>query len=148
MSRRGAAIIIALALLAMGRTVAAQAGATLTLRSGEKLTAELVDFGGIGYTVNVNGAERQIPLNDVAVIDFLGTPMTDEDWAKFTGPSIVVLRNGEIVKGSLYDFSGTLPLKLTIQTPDGMREMASTDVARIVTAKPDVAVGTSGRIIK
>ena len=63
----------------------AQNSATLTLRSGEKVSGDLVDLGGVGYTVRVNGNERQIPQNDVAVIDFTGGSMSDADWAKFTG---------------------------------------------------------------
>src|SRR3954464_2594838 len=122
----------------------AQAGATLTLRSGEKVTGDLVDLGGVGYTVRVNGSERQIAQNDVAVIDFTGATMSDADWTKFTGSSVVVLRNGQTVNGSLYDIGGTSPLKLTIRTGDGDREIASTDVARIIMARPENAVATSG----
>jgi len=122
----------------------AQDSATLTLRSGEKVSGQLVDLGGVGYTIRVAGSERQIPQNDVAVIDFTGAAMTDADWSKFTGPSVVVLRNGQTVNGSLYDIGGTSPLKLTIRTGDGDREISSTEVARIIIAKPDNAVGTSG----
>jgi hypothetical protein len=122
----------------------AQDSATLTLRSGEKVSGQLVDLGGVGYTIRVSGSERQIPQNDVAVIDFTGGTMSDADWAKFTGPSVVVLRNGQTVNGSLYDIGGASPLKLTIRTSDGDREMASTEVARIIVAKPDNVVGTSG----
>ena len=122
----------------------AQDSATLTLRSGEKVSGQLVDLGGVGYTIRVSGAERQIAQNDVAVIDFTGAAMTDADWAKFSGPSVVVLRNGQTVNGSLYDIGGTSPLKLTIRTGDGDREISSTEVARIIVAKPDNAVGTSG----
>jgi len=122
----------------------AQDSASLTLRSGEKMSGQLVDLGGVGYTIRVNGAERQIPQNDVAVIDFTGSAMTDADWAKFSGPSVVVLRNGQTVNGSLYDIGGTSPLRLTIRTGDGDREISSTEVARIIFAKPDNAVGTSG----
>ena len=122
----------------------AQDSATLTLRSGEKVSGELVDLGGVGYTVRVNGNERQIPQNDVAVIDFTGGTMSDADWAKFTGTSQVVLRNGQTIDGSLYDIGGTSPLRLTIRTSSGEREMASNEVARIVIARPDNAVATSG----
>ena len=122
----------------------AQDSATLTLRSGEKVSGQLVDLGGVGYTIRVNGSERQIPQNDVAVIDFTGANMSDADWAKFTGPSVVVLKNGQTVNGSLYDIGGTSPLKLTIRTSDGDREMASTEVARIIMARPENAVATSG----
>ena len=50
----------------------AQDSATLTLRSGEKVSGQLIDLGGVGYTIRVNGNERQIPQNDVSVIDFTG----------------------------------------------------------------------------
>jgi hypothetical protein len=60
---------------------------TLTLRSGEKMSGQLVDLGGVGYTVRVNGASGRFPQNDVAVIDFTGATMTDADWAKFSGPT-------------------------------------------------------------
>src|SRR5438034_11049274 len=92
----------------------AQESATLTLRSGERVAGQLVDLGGVGYTVRVNGQERQIPQNDVAVIDFTGGTMSDADWAKFNGTSQVVLRNGQTIDGQLYDIGGTTPLKLTI----------------------------------
>lgn len=123
----------------------AQSSATLTLRSGEKISGDLVDLGGVGYTVRVNGNERQIPQHDVAVIDFTGGTMSDADWAKFTGTSQVILRNGQTIDGSLYDIGGTSPLRLTVRTSSGERELNSNDVARIVIARPDnVATGTTG----
>jgi hypothetical protein len=123
----------------------AQAGATLTLRSGEKVTGDLVDLGGVGYTIRVNGSERQIPQNDVAVIDFTGGTMSDADWSSFTGTSQVVLRSGEKIDGSLTDIGGANPLRLTIRTSSGDRDLSSNDVARIVVSRPgNVATGTSG----
>src|SRR5438067_13112070 len=95
-------VSFATALLVTGAAYA-QDSATLTLRSGEKVSGQLVDLGGVGYTMRVNGSERQIRQNDVAVIDFTGGTMTDADWARFTGPTVVVLRNGQTVNGSLYD---------------------------------------------
>jgi hypothetical protein len=134
----------AAALLVTG-VVSAQESATLTLRSGEKVSGQLVDLGGVGYTIRVSGTDRQIPQNDVAVIDFTGGTMSDADWAKFTGTSQVVLRNGQTIDGQLYDIGGTSPLRLTIKTGGGDREMASSEVARIVIARPDnVTTGTTG----
>jgi hypothetical protein len=123
----------------------AQDRATLTLRSGEKVTGELVDLGGAGYTMQVSGAERQVAQNAVAVIDFTGVTMIEADWATFKGTPQVILRDGETIDGSLYDISGTSPLHLTIRTRDGLREIASRDVARILIARPESAIGTSGR---
>jgi hypothetical protein len=122
----------------------AQSSATLTLRSGEKVNGDLIDLGGVGYTVRVSGNERQIPQNDVAVIDFTGGNMTDADWAKFTGGSQIVLRNGQTIDGSLYDISGTSPQRFTVKTNNGDREISSNEVARIVIARPQNAVATSG----
>lgn len=122
----------------------AQSSATLTLRSGEKVNGDLIDLGGVGYTVRVSGNERQIPQNDVAVIDFTGGNMTDADWAKFTGGSQIVLRNGQVIDGSLYDISGTSPQRFTVKTNNGDREISSSEVARIVISRPQNAVATSG----
>lgn len=128
-------------------TAQAQENATLTLTSGEKVSGQLVDLGGVGYTVRVNGQDRQIPQNSVAVIDFAGG---DVDWSKFNGTSMVVLRNGQTVDGQLYDIGGTSPLKLTLKTASGDRELSSSEVARIVMSKPtntDAAVATTGQAI-
>ncbi|HET7697755.1 MAG TPA: hypothetical protein VFK57_18725 [Vicinamibacterales bacterium] len=123
----------------------AQNSATLTLRSGEKVSGDLIDLGGVGFTVRVSGSERQIPQNDVAVIDFTGGTMSDADWAKFTGSTQVILRNGQTIDGQLYDIGGATPLRLTIKTGSGDRELSSNEVARIVMARPDnVATGTTG----
>jgi hypothetical protein len=136
-------VFCAAALLVTGAAYA-QDSETLTLRSGEKVGGQLVDLGGVGYTVRVNGTERTIPQNDVAVIDFTGG-LTDADWTNFTGTSKVVLRNGQTFDGSLYDIGGVSPLRLTIKTSNGEREMASNEVARILIARPETAaVATSG----
>jgi hypothetical protein len=122
----------------------AQDSATLTLRSGEKVSGQLVDLGGAGYTLRVNGTDRQIAQNEVAVIDFTGGTMSDQDWSAFNGSSVVVLRNGQTVNGSLYDIGGTSPLRLTVRTDNGERELSSSEVARVILARPDNAVATSG----
>lgn len=139
--------IIALAAAATTYVGVAQAqeNATLTLRSGEKISAQLVDLGGVGFTIRVNGQERQIPTGDVAVIDFTGGTMSKEDWAKVSaGEHVTWLRSGERISGNLYDIGGTTPLRLTLHTPSGERVVASNEVARIVLARPDAAAGTSG----
>jgi hypothetical protein len=129
----------------VGGIAQAQENATLVLRSGERVTGQLVDLGGVGYTVRVNGQDRQIPQNDVAAIDFTGGgTISASDWAKFNGTSQVVLKSGQTIDGQLYDIGGTTPLKLTIKTGSGDREISSSEVARILIAKPSNAVATSG----
>jgi hypothetical protein len=123
----------------------AQESATLTLRNGEKVNGQLVDLGGVGYTVRVNGNERNIPQNDVAVIDFAGGSMTDADWAKVTeGQPVVQLKSGETINGTLADIGGSSPLRLTIRTASGERDFSSNEVGRIILARPSNAVATSG----
>ena len=139
--------ILALSVAALTFVVVAQAqqSATLTLRSGEQLNVQLVDLGGAGFTVRVNGNERNIPTNDVAVIDFTGSPMTAADWAKIgDGQQVVWLRNGDLVNGSLYDIGGASPLRLTVRTSNGDRDFSSNEVGRIILARPSNTVATSG----
>jgi hypothetical protein len=111
--------VVALTFPAIAR---AQESATLTLRSGEKLGGELMDMSGVGFTVKVNGTERHIPTNDVAVIDFGGSSMSDADWAKIPGERpMVILRNGDLVNGRLVDIGGSSPLRMTIRGRSGDR---------------------------
>ncbi len=139
--------ILALAVASVTITGVAQAqeNATLTLKSGEKVSGQLMDLGGVGFTVKVNGTEKHIPQNDVAVIDFAGGSMTDADWAKVTdGQPVVQLKSGETINGSLYDIGGSSPLRITIRTASGERDFSSNEIGRIILARPSNAVATSG----
>ncbi|HEU4935837.1 MAG TPA: hypothetical protein VFT39_05240 [Vicinamibacterales bacterium] len=138
--------ILALAIAALPLSAAlAQESATLTLRSGEKITGQLEDLGGVGFTVRVNGTERRIPQHDVAVIDFAGTSMSDADWAKVPeGEQRVILKSGEAINGQLADIGGSSPLRLTIRTASGDRDISSSEVNHIVLARPSSGVATSG----
>lgn len=140
---------LAVAAVAYVGAVQAQENATLTLRSGERIMGQLIDLGGSGFTVRVNGQERMIPTNDVSVIDFAGAAaMSAADWDKVSGGNQVVwLRNGDTINATLYDIGGTSPLKLTFRTASGEREISSSEVSRIVLSRTDAAaaaVGTTG----
>lgn len=139
-------LALAVAALTLPAVAQAQENATLLLRSGERVAGQLLDMGGVGFTVRVSGQERQIPTNDVAVIDFAGGDMSDADWAKVTGGTQVVwLRNGQTIEGHLYDISGTSPLKITFKTRSGDREFSSTEIGRIALARTTAnPVATSG----
>jgi len=140
--------ILALSVAALTVTGVAQAqeNATLVMRNGERVSGQLIDLGGVGFTLRVNGQDRQIPTNDVAVVDFAwGGNMTDADWTKkMDGSQLVWLRNGETINGQLYDISGTSPLKVTVKTANGDRELSSSEIGRIVLARPANAVPTTG----
>ncbi len=139
--------ILAVSVLALSMTgiALAQENATLLLRSGETVSGQLVDMGGVGFTVTVNGQERRIPTGDVAVIDFTGNPK-DIDWSKIPSDQVIVLRNGQTVDGQLYDVGGTRPLRITVRTSSVEREFSSNEVERIILARPTNAIATTGSI--
>lgn len=139
-------LALSVAALSVTSVALAQEQATLLMRSGESISGQLIDLGGVGFTIRVNGEERRIPANDVAVIDFTGNP-ADTDWTRISaGQQVVILRNGQIIEGSLYDISGTTPLKITLRTSSGEREFSSSEIGRIVLAKPTSAVATPGTV--
>jgi len=139
-------ILAAAAACALVVSTQAQESATLVLRSGDKVTGQLVDMGGVGFTVRVNGQERQIPTNDVSVIDFTGSgDVSEADMNRISGGGQMVwLRNGQTIDGQLYDIAGTSPLRITLKTSSGDRELSSSEIGRIVLARPTSAVATSG----
>jgi hypothetical protein len=138
-------LALAIAALTFSGVAQAQENATFTLRSGEQLSGQLMDLGGVGFTVKVNGVEKQIPTNDVAVINFAGGSPSDADWAKVSnGQQVVALKSGDTVSGQLYDVSGSSPLKITFKTASGDREFSSNEIARIILSRPANTVATSG----
>lgn len=138
-------LAVAVATLPLSGVALAQESATLTMRSGDKVSGELMDLSGVGFTVKVNGAERQIPTNDVAVIDFGGSSMSDADWTKVPGNRpAVLLKNGETVNGRLVDIGGSSPLRLTLQTRSGNRDISSSEVSHIVLSRPSNAPASTG----
>jgi len=131
--------ILALSVAALAVTGVAQAqeNATLTMRSGERVSGQLVDMGGSGFAVRINGQERQIPTSDVAVIDFGGGGASDAELAKVTdGQQLLILKDGGTATGQLYDIGGTSPLKITFRTSSGDRDVSSSQISRIVLARP------------
>jgi hypothetical protein len=138
-------IVVALSIAALGVAgmAAAQENATFTLKSGERVSGQLVDLSGVGFTLSVGGQQRQIPTNDVAVIDFTGGGGTQQDWDRLSNGQFAVLKNGQVVNGQLTDVGGTSPLRLTFRSNGADRDLSSNEVARIVLARPnDAASGT------
>lgn len=135
-------VALAIAAVAVGAAWA-QESVTLTLRSGERLSGHLVDLGGVGFTMRVDGQERRIPKGDVALIDFSGSSMSQADWDRVSGGQhIIWLRNGDTFSGQLVDVSGGTPKRLTIRTDTGERNLSANEVARIAMARP-TSTGTA-----
>ncbi len=138
-------ILAVVATCALAGATYAQENATIVTRSGDKITGQLLDHGGVGFTIRVDGKERRIPTNDVAVVDFTGSGnVSDDDFANLGSSHMIVLRNGEKVKGEFYDIGGTTPLNITVKTESGDRNFTSNEIGRIVLAQPSSAVATSG----
>lgn len=149
---RNSVLVIALFCLAAGR-VSAQENATLLMRSGERLDTQLIDMGGAGFNVLVSGQERQIPLSDVAAIEFggeaagLSTAVPAEAARRAAdGRHTIWLRNGDLIEGQLYDIDGPRPLQITVRTDSGERRLSSSEIRRIVLALPVDPIGTIGKV--
>jgi hypothetical protein len=138
-------VALSIATFAVAVTAAAQENATFTLRSGERLQGQLVDMSGAGFSVSVNGQQRQIPTNDVAVIDFTGSGASQADWDRLNSGPFAVLKDGTFVTGELVDVGGTTPLRLSFKVGGADREVHSNNVQRIVLARPnDAGTGSTG----
>jgi hypothetical protein len=112
----------------------ARARATLLLKSGSRVSGELVDLSGSGFTMVVRGNKQTIRTGDVAVIDFQGSAnnLPDAEVSRAADRrGIVVLQGGRIIEGQLSDVGGTDPLRLTFNTPSGRVDHSSNEVLRI-----------------
>jgi hypothetical protein len=136
-------VALAVAAFAFANTTAAQENATIVLRSGERLSGQLMDMGGSGFTARINGQERQIPTNDVAVIDFTGGGISQGDLDRLSGGPFVVLKDGQVLNGQLTDIGGSSPLRLSFSMNGQNRDLTSNDVAKIVLARPNDALTTN-----
>lgn len=138
-------VIFSLCSLAVLAPLSAQHWATVVLRNGERLTGELVDYGARGFSMRINGQNRDIAAHDVATIELSGRQMTASEQAKANaGQPFVVLNNGQVIDGSLYDIGGTSPLRITVDTSSGRRDFNSSDVSLISLSRMHDAVATSG----
>lgn len=119
----------------------AQEAATLVLKSGDRVSGELIDLGGVGFTLRVSGQTRRIATNEVAVVEFTGGRARADVLARLKkGQQVLVLRSGQAVDGRLYDVGGTRPLRITVDTASGRRDFTSSEVAQIFLATPPGAV--------
>jgi hypothetical protein len=139
-------VALCVAALTFTGVASAQENATIMLRSGEKLSGQLIDLGGNGFTVRVSGQERQIPTNDVAAIDFGGGNISQADWDKVSGGQhVIVLKSGQTINGQFTDVGGTTPLRISFKTDSGDRDFNSSEVSRILLARPNnMATATTG----
>jgi hypothetical protein len=140
-------LLATVAIVGLASAAAAQEAATVVLRSGERISGQLIDHGGVGFTINVGGANRTIPTGEVALVEFPGaSPALSNDMAARlnSGQHVIVLKNGQAIPGNFYDIGGTTPLRITIDTESGRRDLTSSEVGRIYLAPTGAASGTTG----
>jgi len=122
-------IPVLVGILALGAAQAFAQTATLVMRNGERLRANVLDMGR-DFSLNVNGQTRHVPLGDVVLIDFAGDGqnISAEELSKANAANgYVVMRNGEQFNARLQDFTGK-PLIAVFS--DGRRSNIG-DVSRI-----------------
>ncbi|HUR33402.1 MAG TPA: hypothetical protein VM032_06375 [Vicinamibacterales bacterium] len=132
----------------LGAAVLAQEPSTLVMKSGERISGELIDMNASGFALRVNGQDRMVSTGDVAAVEFVGGAIpADAQNRVNAGQQVVVLRSGQVIEGRLSDVGGTRPLRLTIDTPSGQRDFNSSDVAQVYFGRATAAqaVGTSGQ---
>ncbi len=142
---RNTVVALSIAAVTAAGTASAQENATFTTRSGDRQTGQLIDLGGVGFTVRINGQDRQISTGDMAVIDFTGGGTSQADWDRLNSGPFVVLRDGQMITGQLADVGGTSPLRLSFTVNGANRDFQSNEVARIVLARPNDVTAPSHR---
>lgn len=139
---RTAGAVAVAALLAIPAYAAVDA--TFVLRSGERISGSLVDFGASGVTARVGGGTRTFRIGDLAVIDFTNTasyPATESNRVG-GGVHALVLRSGSVMLGRLSDVGGSNPLRISFVADGATRDFNSNEVARIYFAR--TGGGSSG----
>jgi hypothetical protein len=124
--------------------IAAQAPgapATIVMRSGDRIQADVIDIAAPGLLIRQNGQERNIPPSEVAQIDFAGDGRSSSGVG---GQPRLLLRNGQTVDGRLMDIGGTQPKILYVDTPSGQRQFNSDEVALVVLNPSGAAPGGTG----
>lgn len=116
----------------------AQEAVTFTMRNGDTVGVTLVDLKAAGFEVELRGAARMIPKDQVAMVDFGAKIQVRQAWFNDMTAldHLVVFKNGDTLLTEWVDVGGRSPLILRVKTNRGEREISSADVARIYLAKP------------
>jgi hypothetical protein len=140
-------LLATVVIVGLASAASAQEAATIVLRSGERVSGQLIDHGGAGFTMSIGGANRTIPTGEVALVEFGGgsTALSNDMAARLNnGQHVVVLKNGQTIAGNFYDIGGTTPLRITVDTDSGRRDFTSSEVGRIYLAPVGGSAGTAG----
>jgi hypothetical protein len=124
-------IPIVLGVLALGATQAFAQTATVVMRNGDRVRAEVLDMGA-NFSFRINGQDQQVPINDVVVIDFAGNGrnISQDEINKAndaSGNGFVVMRNGDTFTSRLLDITG-IPSRGMFS---GDRQIPLSEISRI-----------------
>jgi hypothetical protein len=123
-------IPVMLGMLALSAAQAFAQSATVVMRNGDRVRADVIDMGR-NFTLNVNGQTRQVPIGDIVLIDFAGdgrnVTLDEVNKVNAANGGYVVMRNGEQFNASLQDFTG----KPLIAVFSNGRKSNIGDIARI-----------------
>jgi hypothetical protein len=145
MAKRLTMAVLMATVLAASASLWAAPTVTLILSSGEKVRGELIDLGGVGYTIRVGGADRQIPAGQVAVIDFTGAPFRPAELDRVRqGQALAVFHSGDTFEGRLIDIGGNEPLRMTFSTSGGNRDVSSSELSRVYLSRWEGMPAQSG----
>lgn len=127
----GALLGLALVMACLG-IVQAQERSTIVLKSGERVSGDLIDLNASGLWLRVDGRDSAVNPSEVARIEFSGGQLPADAQSRLgSGHQLVMLKDGQIIEGRLVDISGASPLRLTFDTASGQREFTSSDVAQV-----------------
>ncbi len=117
--------------LALGATQVFAQTATVVMRNGDRVRAEVMDMGA-NFSLRINGQDQQVPINDVVLIDFAGNGrnISQDELNKAndaSGNGFVVMRNGDTFTSRLQDITG-IPSRGMFS---GDRQIPLSEISRI-----------------
>ena len=146
MLRRLCVVMTATALVAASAILTA-ADATFVLKSGERVSGQLVYRHGGEVFLVTNGKERSFPFDDIAVIGFTDPNASKSEVEQLPTSDnppelerhMLVLRDGRTLKGKLYDFTNDSRVVFDTRSGSGGVDRQSfnmSDVARLYLSAP------------
>ncbi len=137
--------------LALGATQVFAQSATVVMRNGDRVRAEVMDMGA-NFSLRINGQDQQVPINDVVLIDFAGDGrnISQDEINKAndaSGNGFVVMRNGDTFTSRLLDITG-IPSRGMFS---GDRQIPLSDISRIYLGSvrniPDISSGSNNQTL-
>ena len=139
-------LLIAAFGVAAAATVVAATDVTFVMKNGQRMSGAFVYHHDANYNLIINGQERVIPSDDIALIEFVpGDPPAGEIAALSTDGNppehdrhMLAFRDGRTLRGKIYDFQGD---RILIDARDGSGQITRQtysmgEVARLYVSAP------------